>query len=132
MALKAFSRALAQAEPGGYIRLFVDEGEPMKRLLLQAVSRGIAVEYASELLTVMQASEGMVFGAASSSPVEQLSQRELEILRLLKSSLSSPEIAEKLYISVGTVRTHIKNIYRKLDVNRRTEAVERARELGLI
>jgi ATP/maltotriose-dependent transcriptional regulator MalT len=63
---------------------------------------------------------------------EPISERELEILRLLESSMNTPEIARELYISVGTVRTHIKNIYRKLDVNRRMEAVQRARELGLI
>jgi LuxR family maltose regulon positive regulatory protein len=61
-----------------------------------------------------------------------LSERELEVLRLLESSMNTPEIARELYISVGTVRTHIKNIYCKLDVNRRMEAVRRARELGLI
>jgi LuxR family maltose regulon positive regulatory protein len=134
-AIRSLERALALAEPEGYVRIFVDEGEPMARLLRQAVARGIAPSYVNKLLAA--------FGAPVSPPsqpppqsaqalMEPLTERELEVLRFLTTHLSSTEIAEELFISVNTVRYHIKNIYGKLDVHRRTDAIQRSRELGLL
>jgi len=137
LALAALERALALAEPGGFVRIFVREGEPMARLLRQVVSRSIAPGYPSKLLAAFGVSEGRA-GAVTLPPaqpqalVEPLSERELEVLRLLTTHLSSSEIAAELFIATSTVRSHIKNIYSKLNVHSRTEAVERAGELGLL
>lgn len=130
-AMIALSRALALAEPEGYVRLFVDEGPPMIGLLRQAQARGVAPAYVAALLSAC--------GSAPPSPsplaaalVEPLTVRELEALRLLAAGLSTPEIAAQLYVTVGTVRSHLKSISRKLDVHSRLQAVERARALGLL
>ncbi|UCC62854.1 MAG: tetratricopeptide repeat protein, partial [Anaerolineae bacterium] len=142
-ALAALERALSLAEPGGYVRTFVDEGPPMGELLRQAVARGIAVDYAGWLLATWdeemkdrgrrtEERDSSFVHRPSPVLVEPLSQRELEVLRLLTTSLSSTEIADELVISVSTVRSHIKNIYGKLDVHRRMDAVQRAEELGLL
>jgi LuxR family maltose regulon positive regulatory protein len=149
-ALAALERALSLAEPEGFVRLFVDEGEPMARLLRQAVSRDIAPEYVSRLLAAFDR-ECPRFRVPDSGPmltstpglepetleletqlVEPLSEREFDVLQLLASRLSGTEIAEELAISANTVRFHIKNIYGKLGVHRRSDAVDRARELGLL
>ncbi len=127
-ALASLAEALALAEPSGYVRTFIDEGAPMGDLLRQALVRGIAVEYVSTLVAALD-------GECKPSPpslVEPLSERELEVLRLLTTRLSSTEIGRELYISTNTVRTHIKHIYGKLGVHRRQEAIQRARELGLL
>jgi LuxR family transcriptional regulator, maltose regulon positive regulatory protein len=129
-ALKIFSRALTLAEPRGYFRLFIDEGKPMSSLLHRAVSKGITVGYASKLLAAMQAGERVVFEPGHSGLVEPLSERELQVLRLLDSALTNEEIGRQLYVSVNTIRTHIRNIYAKLGVNRRGDAVLRAKELN--
>jgi len=139
-ALAALERALSLAEPGGYVRVFVDEGKPMAMLLRQAAGRGIAVEYVGELLAAMKRKDERrmtEFPPSSTvlrppSLVEPLSERELEVLRLLTTHLSSTEMAEELYISVHTVRYHIKSIYSKLNVHSRADAVDRARELELL
>ena len=139
-ALAALERALSLAEPEGYVRVFVDEGEPMATLLRHAAGRGIAVEYVSKLLAVLETKDErrMTKMPPSSSVlrpsslVEPLSERELEVLRLLTTHLSSTEIARELYISVHTVRYHIKSIYSKLGVHCRADAVGRARELDLL
>lgn len=142
-ALGLIQHALGVAEPEGYIRVFLNKGAGMEQLLLQAISAGIYRDYSKKLLEKFQGSAGtspavnLQTGTTAEMKVHQaldesLSERELEILRLLESSMNTPEIARELYISVGTVRTHIKNIYRKLDVNRRMEAIQRAREVGLI
>jgi LuxR family maltose regulon positive regulatory protein len=149
-ALTALERALSLAEPAGFVRLFVDEGEPMARLLRQAVSRDIAPEYVSRLLAAFD-QECSRFRVSDSGPmltstpdlepetpeletqwVAPLSEREFDVLQLLATRLSSAEIAEELYISANTVRFHTKNIYGKLGVHRRSDAVDRARELGLL
>ncbi len=135
-ALAALERALSLAEPGGYLRVFIDEGAPMGELLRRAMVRGIAPEYVGKLLAAF----GFRFPTSAKSKVEirkskiiePLSQRELEVLRLLTTSLSSTEIAEELLIAPSTVRSHIKSIYGKLNVHKRIAAVERARELGLL
>ena len=141
-AMDALERALSLAEPGGYVRMFVDAGEPVGELLRQAAARGIAVEYANRLLAALQGEtkdEGRKTDAdsspvprPSSSLVEPLSEREIEVLRLLTTSLSSTEIAEELVISVNTVRSHVKSIYAKLDVHSRYKALARAKELNLL
>jgi LuxR family maltose regulon positive regulatory protein len=125
-ALAALERALSLAEPEGYVRTFVDEGEPMVKLLSQAKDHGITPDYTSQLLATFEIEtedEGLV---------EPLSDRELEVLRLLGTDLSAPEIAAELVVSANTVRTHIKHIYSKLDTHSRYEAVQRAKELGLL
>jgi len=136
-ALSVLERALALGEPEGYVRTFVDEGEPMADLLREAASRGIAPDYVSRLLGVFEVAEhGALEEAGTAREVqplaEPLSERELEVLRLLNTSLSSAEMADELVVSVNTVRTHIRSIYSKLGVHSRYEAVDRARELKLI
>jgi LuxR family maltose regulon positive regulatory protein len=130
-AMIALSRALALAEPQGYIRLYVDEGTPMVALLRQAQVRGVAPAYVAALLTAC-GSAPQAPSAAAPALVEPLSTRERELLRLLAAGLSTPEIAAQLFITTGTVRNHLKSIYGKLAVHSRLQAVERARALGLL
>ncbi len=134
-ALDALERALSLAKPEGYVRVFLDEGAPMGTLLRQAVARGIELDYVRNLLAALDsemAAPRPTSPAGSSSLVEPLSERELEVLRLLTTPLSGPEIAQELVLSVNTVRSHVKNIYGKLDVHSRREAVARAQDLGLL
>jgi len=134
-ALTALERALTLAEPEGYVRIFVDEGAPMGELLRQAVVRGTAVSYVGQLLATLGQEEQDQTQKTESpvaSLVEPLSGRETEVLRLLTTSLSTSEIADELVISVSTVRSHIKNIYAKLDVHSRMAAIQRAKELRLL
>jgi LuxR family maltose regulon positive regulatory protein len=182
-AMAVLTRALALAEPQGYVRSFVEEGEPMEELLfalsaqlsasgtLADISDGqhpdrhlrpsnVSKEYIHRLLGAFRASPAppsvgepwrtgpSVAPRVSRAPVEQthaepeargldtlvepLSKRELEVLRLLATDLSAPEIAQELYVSRNTVRTHIKNVYGKLDVHSREDAVARATALGLL
>jgi LuxR family maltose regulon positive regulatory protein len=130
-ALAVLTRALTLAEPEGYIRLFVDEGTPMVTLLRQAHARGIAPDYVATLLSAF----GEQPRAAPSRAfplVEPLTERELEVLRLLVRGLSNAEIARELIISVGTVKRHVNSIYGKLGVQSRTQAVDRAQTLHLL
>ena len=134
-ALTAIERALTLARPEGYVHTFVKEGEPMARLLHQASARGIAEDYARTLLTELE--EETEYRPRTPKPplpppIEPLSERELEVLRLLGSNLAIRGIADELYIAVSTVRSHVKSIYGKLDVHSRMEAVARAQELGLL
>jgi len=138
-ALKPLERALTLAEPEGYVRTFVDEGPSMEQLLLEAAARGIMPDYTGKLLAAFGAearrSEGespLPTSSASQPLIEPLSGRELEVLRLFRTELSGPEIANELVVALSTVRTHTKSIYRKLGVNSRRAAVRRAAELGLI
>jgi LuxR family maltose regulon positive regulatory protein len=128
-ALACLERALSLAEPEGYVRFFLDEGQAMMVLMRQAASRDIAPEYARALLAafVTPARE-----THTQSLVDPLSEREYQVLQLLTTDLSGPEIAEKLMVSVNTVRFHSKNIYGKLGVNSRRQAVARAESLGLL
>jgi LuxR family maltose regulon positive regulatory protein len=142
--LALLEHALTLAEPEGYVRLFVDEGQPMARLLREAAARGILPDYTSKLLAGFEvkqqesAGESAIpdlRGQTSPAPqplIEPLSHRELEVLRLFKTDLMGPEIAEELVIALSTVRTHTKSIYSKLNVTNRRAAVKRAAELGLI
>jgi LuxR family maltose regulon positive regulatory protein len=147
-ALAALERALSLAEPEGYVRIFVDEGEDMRLLvekqsrnrdyplsgyvgkLLAAFTHPVA---APESASILQKSSMLEPEARPTKNmlVEPLSERELEVLKLLRSELSGPEIAGQLIISLNTLRTHTKNIYNKLGVNNRLAAIRRAEELDL-
>ncbi len=135
-ALIALERALSLAEPGGFVRIFVDEGQSMAHLLHEAAGRGVAPKYAARLLAAFPEPASPVpytpGPAGRTQLVEPLSERELEVLRLLAAGLSNPEIAQALYVAVSTIRSHAKSIYGKLDAHGRQEAVQRARELGLL
>ena len=128
-ALASLRRALMLAEPEGYVRIFADEGPPMASLLRAAAKQGIAPRYVRRLLAAVNKTEDRT--PASQGLIEPLSERELDVLRLLGTDLGGPEIARELVVSLNTVRTHTKNIYAKLGVNNRRAAVRRARELDL-
>jgi LuxR family maltose regulon positive regulatory protein len=128
-ALAALRRALTLAEPEGYVRIFADEGPPMASLLRAAAKQGIARNYVRRLLAAVTKAEDST--PASQGLIEPLSERELDVLRLLATDLGGPDIARELIVSLNTVRTHTKNIYAKLGVNNRRAAVRRARELDL-
>ncbi|CAM3562239.1 LuxR C-terminal-related transcriptional regulator [Occultella aeris] len=129
-ALVDLGRALTLGVPAGYRRLFLDEGEPMLELLRAAVARPDQAAPARELLDAVGQD-----AAGEAAPVaprdDQLSDRELEVLRLLATDLTGPEIAQRLFVSVNTLRTHTKHIFTKLEVNTRRAAVQRADELRL-
>ncbi|MEZ4656657.1 MAG: LuxR C-terminal-related transcriptional regulator [Caldilineaceae bacterium] len=142
-ALRALDRALKLAEPERYVRIFVDEGEPMAQLLSNAAAGGIMPAYAAKLLSTLapdaQQNEDAAWPpeARPAMPsaqlwVEPLSERELEVIHLIAQGLSNREIAAQLFIALNTVKGHNRVIFGKLQVQRRTEAVARARELGLI
>ena len=137
-ALDSLSQALALAKPEGYVRIFVDEGKPMATLLALAILQDIVPDYAGELLSdfpekVQQAVSFDVEMSSALQPlVDPLSERELEVLHLMAIGLKYQEIAVELVISVNTVRHHTRNIYSKLDVNSRAQAVARAQDLGLL
>jgi len=135
-AVKVLSDALALAEPGGFIRIFVDEGLPMAHLLSEAAAQGSMPDYIGKLLAVFQAEEqmskGKSFLLAAQTLIEPLSPRELEVLQLIAQGLSNNEISKRLFLALDTVKGHNRKIYDKLQVQRRTEAVARAHELGLL
>jgi LuxR family maltose regulon positive regulatory protein len=129
--------ALTLAEPGGFIRLFVDEGRPMAQLLSAAEATGMVPDYLGKLLAVFEAEEQKseatsYLPPAAQSLIEPLSRREVEVLQLIAQGLSNQEISERLVLALETVKGHNKKIFGKLQVQRRTEAVARARELGLL
>jgi LuxR family maltose regulon positive regulatory protein len=129
--------ALALAEPGGFIRLFVDEGPPMAHLLSEAAATGMMPDYTGKLLAVLEADAQQRAHTSSLPPpaqplIEPLSPRELEILHLMAAGLSNQEMCERLFLALDTVKGHNRKIFDKLQVQRRTEAVARARELGLL
>jgi LuxR family maltose regulon positive regulatory protein len=139
VAAQLLCEALALAEPGGFIRTFVDEGPPMARLIYEAAARGIMPDYTRKLLAAFEAEEQKSEGrsylppAPSAQPlIEPLSARELEVLQLIAEGLTNPEIASRLFLALNTVKTHSSNIYSKLGVHSRTQAVARARALGLL
>jgi LuxR family maltose regulon positive regulatory protein len=134
-AVEFLSNALTMAEPEGYIRTFVDEGKLLKPLLEKALSKGITPEYTRKLIDIIEAEERQKRrmkreeGAPSRSV---LSGREIEVLKLMAEGLSNQQIADRLIISLGTVKNHVHNIIEKLEAKGRTQAVAQARELELI
>ena len=130
-AMEALGQALRLGEPEGYVRQFLDAGEPARRLLQQAAVRGIAPRYTARLLAAFGPAPGAQ-RAAAQPLVEPLSTRELEVLYLLAEDLSNREIGRRLFISLPTVKSHTRNIYDKLGVHDRKEAVARARALNLL
>ncbi len=131
-AIGALARALALAEPEGYVRAFADEGPPLARLLYEAAARGVAPEYSRQLLATFPAAPPVAAQQRRTGLIEPLSERERELLRLIAEGLSNQEIAQRLYISLPTVKWHTTNIYGKLGVRSRTQAVARARALGIL
>ncbi len=136
---RTLSEALTMAEPGGFTRIFVDEGIAMERLLRKAAAGNATPEYAVRLLSAFEAEaekRERKLGRREAQPAEPLidplSDRELEVLNLIAGGLSNHEISERLFLALSTVKGHNRVIFDKLQVARRTEAVARARELGLL
>ncbi len=129
-ALASLERALALAEPEGYVRIFADEGRAMTSLLDALARRRIFPEYVRALLAALGSAEPP--RPAGQRLVEPLSERELDVLRLLAGDLDGPDIARELVVSLNTMRSHTKSIYAKLGVNDRRSAVRRAAEIGLL
>ena len=127
--------ALRLGQPEGFVRTFVDERKLLAPLLREAMSRGITPAYARKLLNIIADEERqrqLRSSEATVPPSDPLSERELEILRLVAAGLSNPEIAEKLIIAVGTAKTHVHHIFEKLSAKDRLEAVTKAKGLNLI
>jgi LuxR family maltose regulon positive regulatory protein len=131
-------QAVAQAGPGGYIRVFVDLGPALLALLREARARGIAPTYTATLLAHFgdQGTPPGPAAAAGGPPpptlIEPLTERERAVLRLLAQELSGPEIAVALVVGPSTIKTHLKSIYGKLGAHSRDQALARAREVGLL
>jgi LuxR family maltose regulon positive regulatory protein len=136
-ALVPLERALTLAEPEGYVRVFVDEGVPMARLLYEALSHGIEREYTPRLLAAFPVAESEQTTSSQlrgpdSELVEPLSSRELEVLQLIAEGLTNQDVATRLYLSPHTVKVHARNIFTKLAVKNRAQAVARGRALGIL
>ncbi|MCP4541368.1 MAG: LuxR family transcriptional regulator [Chloroflexi bacterium] len=141
-AVQLLGEALALAEPGGFIRIFVDEGLPMAQLLSKAAAQEIMPDYTGKLLAVFESEEQKRKDESCLPPdslppgiqplIEPLTPREREVLQLIASGRSNPEIAAQLVIAVTTVKTHVKNIYGKLQVTNRFQAAARANDLNLL
>jgi LuxR family maltose regulon positive regulatory protein len=137
-AVDSLEQALALAEPEGYVRTFIGEGEGMANLLAEVAARGTARQYAARLLSAFDG-RALPVAAGPTPPigtsqalVEPLTERELEVLRLIAGGRSNGEIADRLYLALSTVKGHNRAIFGKLGVQRRSEAVARATELGLL
>ena len=127
MALEILAEGLKLSQPEGFIRSYVDAGAGLIPLLRESARRGIMPDYVGQILNAYDD------GKKASLPlVEPLSERELEVLRLVTAGMSNREIAEKLFISTGTAKTHVHNICGKLGVRNRTEAAMRAKELNMV
>jgi LuxR family maltose regulon positive regulatory protein len=136
-ALQTLEQALNLGEEEGFVRTFLDEGEPMVQLLYEATAHGIVPDYAGHLLAEFTSPQQFSESRRSDKKdrvemVEPLSERELEVLELIAEGLSNQEIARRLHISLSTVKGHSSNIYGKLAVNKRIQAVARAKELGIL
>jgi LuxR family maltose regulon positive regulatory protein len=135
-AINTLTYSLSLGEPEGYVRTFVDEGKPMAELLSEAQRRGIVPEYVAKLLVTFEQNIPL---AASARPqqrlgdtIESLSERELEVVKLIAEGASNREIAGQLFVSIGTVKKHLSNIFVKLDAQSRTQVVAKAREHQLL
>jgi LuxR family maltose regulon positive regulatory protein len=143
-ATTALETALSLAEPGGYVRVFLEKGKPLRSILTQMKRTGEKEIYADLILQAFEQADSdrrfeskverqpPLIQKSEQSLVDPLSEREIEVLRFLQTNLSTPEIADEMVIAVSTVRTHIKNIYSKLGVHSRTQAVDQAKDLGII
>jgi LuxR family maltose regulon positive regulatory protein len=135
-AMQPLGDALKLAESGGFIRLFVDEGPAMAKLLSEAMAKELMPAYTGKLLAAFDAAERESQSRSELSSAQDLkdplSQRELEVLQLIAQGFSNHEIGERLFLALDSVKGHNRRIYDKLQVQRRTEAVARARELGLL
>lgn len=133
---QTLDEALALAEPGGELRIFVDEGASIANLLASAAARGSRPDFVSRLLAAFEAEPGagesQAFTASPQPLLEPLSPRELEVLRLIAAGFSNQEIGARLFLALNTVKGYNRKIFNKLEVQRRTEAVARARQLGLV
>ncbi len=129
-ALDDIQRALLLGEPEGYVQVFVNEGAALAPLLRAAHTRGTAPAFVARLLAALPPGEA-AFAASAALP-EPLTERELEVLRLMAEGLTYDEVAQRLVVSLNTVRFHVKGIYGKLGVDRRMAAIERATALGLL
>jgi len=143
LALASLERALTLAEPEGYVRIFVDEGDAMRLLILDFRSRiekqssgqdHPLLGYVEKLISAFArpVEKQLTISNVKSEMIEPLSPRELEILQLIAQGLSNPEIGKRLFLALDTIKGHNRRIFDKLQVQRRTEAVARAHELGLI
>jgi LuxR family maltose regulon positive regulatory protein len=130
-ALTTLSAAISVAEPEGYTRVFVGEGVAIVPLLHTLTAQGIETAYINHLLTECP-STAPVLPIDNQPLIDPVSDRELEVLHQIAQGATNQETALALHIAVGTVKNHLKNIYRKLDVHNRTQAIVRSRELGLI
>jgi LuxR family maltose regulon positive regulatory protein len=131
-AIALLNTALKLAEPEGYVRVFVDLGMPMAALLKEAISRGITSNYVRGLLAEFERKKRPVKTPVYQPMVESLTERELEVLHLLADGLSNEEIAGKLVLTVSTIKSHAHNIYAKLGVRTRAQAIKRATSLNLL
>jgi LuxR family maltose regulon positive regulatory protein len=132
-AITALEDALARAEPDGHVRLFLHAGPGVTALLRTVTSRRLANPHARRVLAALDGTtvDASPPAARPAALVDPLSRRELDVLRLLRTDLSGPDIARELHVSLNTLRTHTKNIFTKLDATSRREALRRAAELGL-
>jgi LuxR family maltose regulon positive regulatory protein len=129
MAVQIMGKILPITEPEGFIRIFIDEGFPMFRLLAEAAKKGITPDY----ITQIQAEYNSFEHKKIKQPIiDPLSQRELEVLNLLSQGLSNNDICNKLFIALDTVKGHNRRIYAKLDVQTRTMAISKARDLNIL
>ncbi len=135
-ALQTLEEILTMAEPGGFVRLFLDEGEPMAELLSNASAQGIRSDYLAKLLAAFASEklkvENKPVALEPQALIAPLSPRELEILQLIAQGLSNRQICDRLFLALSTVKGHVGIIFDKLQVQRRTEAIARARELGFL
>ena len=147
-AIKVLTKCLTLAKPEGYVRIFLDEGQPMQILLVQWLahaSAGPLRAYAAHLSSQFDAEPHRVappqekipltdahLASAEQALAEPLSQRELEVLHLMALGMTNKKIAERLIVAPGTIKAHAASIYRKLESANRTEAVARARQLGIL
>jgi LuxR family maltose regulon positive regulatory protein len=133
-ALVALERALKLAEPDGYLRIFADKGQTLQTLLAASLTYGSDPVYVTQLLAAInrQLGEETVIPDPNQLLIEPLSKRELEVLHLLAMGHSNQAVADELVIAISTVKKHVNNIFGKLGVSNRTQAVSRARELDLL
>jgi LuxR family maltose regulon positive regulatory protein len=131
-ALRAIERALDLAEPRGYSNAILRYGPPVRSLLRRRIASGTSHRaFAGDLLSVLE-HEAQPRRMNGDVLLEPLSERELAVLRFLPTMMSNSEVASEMFVSVNTVKTHLKHIYRKLDVSDRRDAVRRGRELRLL